>query len=242
MTSKHIINCPCCFKVFKKTACYEKHIFTCERTNTDKAVVVPNQQQLYDLIQNITEKYNLLQTELETIKSNLNLKNKKLNVLTWLNENERNHNNIEFTIIIKAVKIDGSALNLIFEKGFVDGVFEIINNHFQLHHENLFLKCFQQKKNTIHIFHDNEWQVLSNEDFTKLLNEINMKIFAAFNEYRETNADKLKQDEFQTTFNNNFQKILCVNIPFASRCIRIKNKLFTEFNECFKTMIEFTLE
>ena len=24
MTSKHIINCPCCFKTFKKKGCYEK--------------------------------------------------------------------------------------------------------------------------------------------------------------------------------------------------------------------------
>lgn len=239
MTSKHITNCPCCFKVFKKKACYEKHIFTCERTNADKPI--PTQQQLYDMIQNITEKYNAIQTELETIKSKLNITNKKLNVLTWLNENKL-ENTMDFISLIKSVKIDESALNMIFEKGFVDGVFEIINAHFQSHQTYQFIKCFQQKKNIIHIFQNNQWQILSNEDFVKLMNEINMKIFATFNEYRETNNDNLKLDEFQTIFNNNFQKILCVNIPFCTRCVRIKNKLYNEFNECFKTLIEFTLE
>ena len=35
MTTKHIINCPCCYKIFKKTGCYEKHILRCERTERE---------------------------------------------------------------------------------------------------------------------------------------------------------------------------------------------------------------
>jgi hypothetical protein len=239
MTSKHIINCPCCFKIFKKKACYEKHIFSCERTHSDKPL--PSSQQLYDMIQCITEKYNLIQSELETLKKHMNIKNKKLNVLDWLNEHDIS-NTIDFVNVIQSINIDEHALNCIFENGYIDGVFEIINNHFQIQCEKRFIKCFQQKKNIIYMFHGTQWQVLSNEEFVKVMNGVNIKIFAAFNEYRDANILKFDNDEFQIKFNNNFQKVLCANIAFETRCLRIKNKLYTEMNECFKSIIELQID
>ena len=51
----------------------------------------------------------------------------------------------------------------------------------------------------------------------------------------------MNDDDFQVEFNNNFMTILCVNIPFESKCVRIKNKLFNELKENFKSIIEFEL-
>ena len=66
MTSKHIINCPGCFKIFKKAGCYEKHIFDCQRNND---IINPNNKQLYAMITALTEKYNNVQNELDILKT-----------------------------------------------------------------------------------------------------------------------------------------------------------------------------
>ena len=254
MTTKHIINCPCCYKIFKKTGCYEKHILRCERTERELGGVGrvdggynngPSNQQLYDMVQTITEKYNQVQSELESIKRQINVKNKKLDVISWLNENSEPDKNLDFIEVFQSIYIDQSQLDIIFEKGLIEGMFEIIKNHFQMKQEQTqknCMKCFQQKKNIIYICQEGIWQMLSINDFSKMIYELNVKIFAAFNQYRLTNTDKLDQDEFQTTFTNNLNKLLCSNISFDQRCIRIKNKLFVEFNECFKTIVEYQIE
>ena len=259
MTTKHIINCPCCYKIFKKKGCYEKHILRCERTERELCGLGglggvgglsgghnngPSNRQLYEMIQTITEKYNQVQSELESLKRQINVKNKKLDVISWLNENSEPDKNLDFIEVFQSIYIDQSQLDIIFEKGLIEGMFEIIKNHFQMKQEQTQktgMKCFQQKKNTIYVCRDGTWQMLALDDFSKMIDELNVKIFAAFNQYRLTNTDKLDQDEFQTTFTNNLNKLLCSNISFDQRCIRIKNKLFVEFNECFKTIVEYQI-
>ena len=220
MTTKHIINCPYCYKIFKKTGCYEKHIIRCERTDRESGglggVVSghntgPSNRQLYDMIQTITEKYNQVQSELESLKRQINVKNKKLDVISWLNENSDPDKNIDFVEVFQSIYIDQCQLDIIFEKGLIDGMFEIIKNHFQMKQEETqknCMKCFQQKKNTIYICQEGIWQMLAIGDFSKMIDELNVNVFAAFNRYRESNIDKLDEDEFQITFTNNLNKLL----------------------------------
>lgn len=242
MTTKHIVNCPCCFKIFKKKGCYEKHILACERI--ERSSNTPCISHLYDMIQTLTEKYNAVQSELESVKRQINIKNKKLDIITWLNTHSISSKNIDMIRLTRAIRIDESELNIIFEKGFVDGVFEILRNYFNIQQEAgcEFIRCFQQKKNIIYLFSDDKWKILMIEEFTKIIHELNVKVFSAFNSYRESNIDKLDQDDFQITFTNNFNKLICTNLSFEQQCVRIKNKLFSEFNECFKSIVEYQID
>jgi len=63
-------------------------------------------------------------------------------------------------------------------------------------------------------------------------------VMSSFNEYREKNTDKMENEDFQTEFNNNFIKLLCVEVPFETKSVRVKNKLFNELKENFKSIIE----
>ena len=129
MASKHIVNCPCCFQVFKKKGCYEKHILYCQQSFTNKNANFPepNIRQLYDMITTLTEKYNNVQTELETLKRHINIKNKRLDVLSWLNEQAVPITN--WSRCMDNFTVSVSDLECIFTKGFIDGIISIINHH-----------------------------------------------------------------------------------------------------------------
>jgi hypothetical protein len=233
MASKHIINCPCCFKIFKKAGCYEKHIFTCQRTNEEDKT--PSVKQLYEMITILTEKYNTVQSELDSLKRQICTKNKKLDVLAWLNEQTKPNTN--WNAVMENMEITVDDLQLIFKNGFIDGSFEILNNYLQRDENRNVVKCFEQKNNVIYVF-DNEWKELQVDAFKTMFNVIYKEMLAMFDVYKTENETRLNDDQFQIEYSDNFMKLLCVNIPFENKCTRIKNKIYTELKESFKKITE----
>jgi hypothetical protein len=235
MTSKHIINCPCCFKIFKKRGCYEKHIFDCQRTNDIRN---PTNKELYAMITVLTEKYNNVQNELETLKQYTYIKNKKIDVLQWLNNNNKDIIHIEkynFYDHIHNMVIDMNNLEFIFKNGYIEGVFTIFITHLQSIDHNQIIKCFEQKKNILYVF-DKGWKVLDDKQFIVLFTDIHKKVLNAFDEYKIINEHKMLDEDYQTEFNNNFMKILCVDVSFETQFNRFKSKLFNELKENFKSI------
>jgi len=233
MASKHIINCPCCFKIFKKAGCYEKHIFTCQRTNEEDKT--PSVKQLYEMITILTEKYNTVQSELDSLKRQICTKNKKLDVLAWLNEQTKPNTN--WNAVMENMEITVDDLQLIFKNGFIDGSFEILNNYLQRDENRNVVKCFEQKNNVIYVF-DNEWKELQVDAFKTMFNVIYKEMLAMFDVYKTENETRLNDDQFQIEYSDNFMKLLCVNIPFENKCTRIKNKIYAELKESFKKITE----
>lgn len=232
MTSKHIINCPSCFKSFKRVGCYEKHIFQCQGRNEEK---IPNNKELWNMITQLTERYNTVQSELEYLKNKMGIQNKKIDVLEWLNKQEKPNNT--WNKIIETFEMKICDLDLIFQKGLIEGVSDIMIQYLQSFNSNDVIKCFEQKKNIFYVFNDS-WEVLSKCDFENNYKSIYQKILSSFEEYKNLNENKIMDDEFQIEFNNNFVKILCVQTPFESQSVRIKNKIFNDLKENFKSIIE----
>ena len=232
MTSKHIINCPSCFKSFKRAGCYEKHIFQCQRRNEEK---IPNNKELWDMITHLTEKYNTVQSEMEYLKNKMGIQNKKIDVLEWLNKQEKPNNT--WKEIIENFEMKICDLDLIFQKGLIEGVVDIMIQYLQSFNSNDVIRCYEQKKNVFYVF-NGSWEILNKGDFENSYKTIYQKILSSFEEYKNVNENKMNNDEFQIEFNNNFVKILCVQTPFESQSVRIKNKIFDEIKENFKSIIE----
>jgi hypothetical protein len=232
MTSKHIINCPSCFKSFKRAGCYEKHIFQCQRRNEEK---IPNNKELWDMITHLTEKYNTVQSEMEYLKNKMGIQNKKIDVLEWLNKQE--NPNTTWKEIIENFEMKICDLDLIFQKGLIEGVVDIMIQYLQSFNSNDVIRCYEQKKNVFYVF-NGSWEILNKGDFENSYKTIYQKILSSFEEYKNVNENKMNNDEFQIEFNNNFVKILCIQTPFESQSVRIKNKIFDELKENFKSIIE----
>ncbi len=232
MTSKHIINCPSCFKSFKRAGCYEKHIFQCQRRTEEK---IPNNKELWDMITHLTEKYNTVQSEMEYLKNKMGIQNKKIDVLEWLNKQE--NPNTTWKEIIENFEMKICDLDLIFQKGLIEGVVDIMIQYLQSFNSNDVIRCYEQKKNVFYVF-NGSWEILNKGDFENSYKTIYQKILSSFEEYKNVNENKMNNDEFQIEFNNNFVKILCIQTPFESQSVRIKNKIFDELKENFKSIIE----
>ena len=239
MASKHITNCPCCFKIFKRQGCYEKHIFTCqrkqERDDYQKQDKLPNTKQLYEMITILTEKYNSVQSELENMKQHIRTKNKKIDVITWLNEQEKPEHSLYSCIENMVITI--SDLESIFKNGFIDGSFEIINKYLEKEEVRETFRCFEQKKNIIYVF-DEEWNECKTDDFKKIFNVVYNKLMVTFDDYKMENECRMGDEQFQAEYCDNFMKLLCVDIPFEKKMTRIKNKIYTDYKESFKTITE----
>ena len=235
MASKHITNCPCCFKIFKRQGCYEKHIFTCQRKQSDIGEKLPNTTQLYEMITILTEKYNSVQSELENMKQHIRTKNKKIDVITWLNEQEKPEHS--WYSCIENMEITISDLESIFKNGFIDGSFEIINKYLEKEGVRETFRCFEQKKNIIYVF-DEEWNECKTDDFKKIFNLIYNKLMVTFDDYKMENEGRMGDEQFQAEYCDNFMKLLCVDIPFEKKMTRIKNKIYTDYKESFKTITE----
>jgi hypothetical protein len=239
MTTKHITTCPSCFKIFKRVGCYEKHIFVCQRTNEAVAVNTPNVKQLYDMINTLTEKYNTVQTELECLKRHIYTKNRKLEVLPWLNEQEQPK--YTWSTCIESISLTSSDLQQIFKSGFINGAFELVNKHLGSGDNLSTLKCFEQKKNVIYVF-DGEWAECSQDKFKNIFTIIYNKIMAAFEIYKNENKKKLENDDqFQLEYLDNYMKLVDINMPFETACNRIKNKIYMEHKESFKSITSYDI-
>lgn len=250
MASKHIVNCPYCFQLFKKKGCYEKHILYCQQTmsnvsngsyvsnesNGCNKEKVPNTGQLYELITTLTEKYNTVQSELESLKRHINIKNKRIDVLTWLNEQPIPSSTWSMCMEHFTISVDD--IEAIFKNGFIDGALEIINSYLYQEETRQVLKCFEQKNNILYVFDGGEWKELKNDEFKVIFNDIYKKILGSFDEYKNKNQYRMNNEDFQTEYSNNFMKIICVNLTTDIKCTRIKNKIYNEFKESFKTIVE----
>ena len=159
MTSKHIINCPSCFKSFKRAGCYEKHIFQCQRRTEEK---IPNNKELWDMITHLTEKYNTVQSEMEYLKNKMGIQNKKIDVLEWLNKLEKP--NSTWNEIIDNFEMKICDLDLIFQKGLIEGVVDIMIQYFQSFNSTDVIRCYEQKKNVFYVF-NGSWEILNKGDF-----------------------------------------------------------------------------
>jgi hypothetical protein len=174
------------------------------------------------------------------MKQQIRSKNKKIDVLTWLNEQNKPGKEDKPCSLyshIENMEITVSDLGRVFKNGFMDGIVEIINNYLENENVRETFKCFEQKKNIMYVF-DQEWKECNSDDFKKIYNMIHNKMFVTFDVYKTENESKMRDDRFQTEYSDNFMKLLCVNIPVEKKIVRIKNKIYSEFKENFKTITE----
>jgi len=249
MSAKDILCCKYCSKIYKKQSFYEKHVLLCERLydvkrlKNDEILPNPSITDLYKMINVLTDKYNSVHGELQRIKNQLNIRNKKINVLSWLNTSCKMNEN--FFHVVENFKIQRCQLEYVFDHNYIEGVMQIFLSLFPSFDTNENtgpVRCFQQKRGIFYIHDDSEWSEITKEQFNSVISKINKEILLDFNAWRVENQDKLQNIDFQDTFNKNIEKVLGDKLDFPTRVTKIKNKLYQTNTQCFKNMVEIQLE
>ena len=71
-------------------------------------------------------------------------------------------------LVAQNIKIEQYELEIIFENNIIDGVVEIINNYLQ-RYEISPIKAFEQKDNTLYIYTETGWKLLTNDHYLVII-------------------------------------------------------------------------
>ena len=195
----------------------------------------------------MTEKYNKVQTEVDNLKKQLQIKNKKLDVLLWLNKQPLPSNT--WNEYIENININIDDLHCIFDNNLVDGILQILVDRIEQNNIDC-IKCYEQKKNILYIYNvydsnnsdSKKWIEITKDDFKNNMNKIYSKCLQTFDIYKNENEEKMKTDsDFQDQYTKNFMKLINTKPSFDVLCVRIKNKLYTEIKESFSSITEFEI-
>jgi hypothetical protein len=239
MSSKQIIICECCLKIFKKKNFYENHLHRCRlKHNLKDNKPEITTDKLLDLIIDLTDKYNTCAKELENVKQKVYVQRRKIDIIEWLNTNF--NPKISFEEGIRNIEIDEIMMDIIYNKKYVDGVVNVIEHYLKT--KECF-KCFHEKKYKIYVFtKDKEWNIITDEKLFELLFKFNQKIMNYHYNYLKINSEKLSCPKFQDDYQYKTTIILGgKNETIEQRIRKVKNKLYNNTREEFDSMY-FSLE
>lgn len=243
------LECNYCKKNFKKTENYKKHILFCEilykskkekENEEEKFDKIPTIVELYDIVKDLTIKYDKLQRDNDNLKQIINNRKRKINVIDWLNYNCKPDEC--FIDWFSNIELRENQLEYIFDQGNIDGMLTILQELCSLNN-NLPLKCFTQKENTFYVYEKNndknEWKIISNNELNLFFGSLNKKILSLFKTWQEKNTHKLENDDFAVEYIQKVRKILGKSESCEIENIKLKNKLYKFLKINVKTIIEY---
>ena len=199
-------NCPHCGKKFKTNPALHKHIILCQLDKNEvKNSVVPTQKEMWVIIQKLYKENETQKKKIEKLEQIVNKDVKKLNMVDWLNQNDKGidiDNWLKTSIIV--TKDD---LNTIFMTDYTRGLSNILANNI-IHCENTPFRAFSHKIKQLYIFQKNKWKKSTKSDIMKIFDRISLNILKISCTYDKTLSSKQKLEE---SYLNNNKKIMVVD-------------------------------
>ena len=202
-------NCPHCGKKFKTNPALHKHIILCQLDKNEvKNSVVPTQKEMWVIIQKLYKENAIQKKKIEKLEQIVNKDVKKLNMVDWLNQNDKGidiDNWLKTSIIV--TKDD---LNTIFMTDYTRGLSNIISNNI-MNCENTPFRAFSHKIKQLYIYQKNKWKKSTKSDIMKIFDRISLNILKQSKEYDKSlsNNEKFGADNMQ--YLKNCDKIMVVD-------------------------------
>ena len=239
--------CNYCHKEYKNKGNFEKHVLLCEIIRRNKYQKEKDNEEdnpinikdLLILTKELAYKINRLEEDNKKFKNIIYNNQKKINVIQWLNLNEKSTNS--FNNWVENLKLYEKDLDYIFEHGNINGINIIIN---ELNNNEIIpIKSFTQKTNSFYIYdYENTilvWKTMTEKELEKFYNKLNSKILNLFKIWQENNSHKLKNENFAEEYINKVKKIIGKDLNKEIELQKFKNKLFNNLKINIKTIIEY---
>ena len=247
METSHTYTCKHCQRGYKRKLYYDRHVLACQMLSKDPKTLkqeaqeradTPTVRQLYDLVLELGIKYAKMEKKLDELSKWADSKKRKLCVVDWLNDNCIP--NEGFYAWKDAIDLEMRHLDILFEHDYVNGMLYILQELLPLASEAAIpIKAFDQKENTLFIYQDDGWIVMSPSEFDSLLGGLSKTVMGFFVKWQEANKHKLNRDDFSVTFTENVQKAIGGNFTKEQIHSRIRRGLYKHLKMNLRNIVQY---
>jgi hypothetical protein len=155
--------CGYCSKSFTRKSYYDRHVLVCEllikstkerNLATEENQDTPTVRKLYEIIMEMTLKYQKMEKKVEELSKYIENKKRKLNIVDWLNANYKNVGE-RFDIWYKTIKVERKHLETIFTRDYVNGVLHVLKDHLETYIKNgemeIPIRAYDEKDNILYV-------------------------------------------------------------------------------------------
>lgn len=241
--------CNFCNHSFTRKTFYETHLTICEQldgyrqikpeTREEENKVMPTQQEMYVLIQNLIRKTTSMEEELHKLRKYAEITKQQINILDWLQENAKPETDLITTI--KQYTVTEKELKVIFDNDYIFGMTSILENIFSTDiNTSHSLRAFTQKPHTFYMYQDNEWRIMDETDLSYILMILSQKTLRLFFQWKEKHNKEIEEDEdFYTEYILNHRKVMGSNKPKEQNYHTIKSKLYNYLKVSIKDIVKY---
>ena len=261
--NSHPMYCEFCGKCYKTIVNLNKHILLCEvvnrslnkTTNAPTNEHLPSPETMYKIIESLTIKYNKLEEKMEQLQKWVDKKKKKINIIDWLNENDKIKPTYDFDIIIDKINITQTTVDYLFTNSFYDTVNETLSNFYSNSNNSqenpeMPLFAFNQKANLIYVFNKNDtleqtssWKEITKDQLVDFLDKIQTKISKCLKAWKKINEDKVRNDnKYSELYSKTIIKIMDVKFNNETTITKYKSLLYNKIKVDMKNLIEYEYE
>ena len=260
-------DCKFCVRNFKEKFNYDRHILCCEffhksvrERNNEVEIIesLPTQIQMYQLIQELAIRVNRLEKENRKL---LQSQKRKINILDWLNENNKQPS-IIFSTWISGIVYQNIVkhLDVVFQNDLTSGIirlFDKIFNDTDTDSEKIPICSFDNKPNVFYIYDfrnqkmtDSEsgentpvWATLSISDFNMILKRISHRFLIEFKKnWYDKHKYMIDNDEtYKDKYIIYYKNILGGDQSDETRSQKIRNWLYSRLKTNIQSIIEYSV-
>ena len=206
--------CPHCNKQFKLKKTLLNHMMLCELTNKEEVAVIPTQKEMWIILQKLYNDNQNLKKRVEQLEKVVNKDVKKMNMVDWLNQNDKGINLELWLKTSVLVTIDN--LKMIFMTDYARGLSNILENNIKDNENNPF-RAFSHKTKQLYVYEKNKWRKCRKTDIMKVFDRISLNILKVSKEYDKTLSHKEKYGADNIEYLKNCDKIMIVDTKKKER-------------------------
>tara|TARA_Y100001935_G_scaffold60889_1_gene51031 strand:+ start:311 stop:961 length:651 start_codon:yes stop_codon:yes gene_type:complete len=186
----------------------------CELTNKEEVAVLPTQKEMWIILQKLYNDNQNLKKRVEQLEKIVNKDVKKMNMVDWLNQNDKGINLELWLKTSVLVTIDN--LKMIFMTDYARGLSNILENNIKDNENNPF-RAFSHKTKQLYVYEKNKWRKCRKTDIMKVFDRISLNILKVSKEYDKTLSHKEKYGADNIEYLKNCDKIMIVDTKKKER-------------------------
>lgn len=225
--------CPNCSKKYSRQKYYDKHILFCHKqeginmellnsTEEETIETCRSPSLILQVVQELVKSNNILKTEIAELKKQNQKQSRKIPILDLLNKNFIP--NQDYDALDQEVTSDD--LEIVFEHNLIEGIQEIFKRQLSDSSENNPIKAFDQKNNILYGYKDKKWNIITLDNFNKIILKITKDILSQFKQWQDEHEHEIYSENLSVIYLANLKKVIGGNMDQDKLNKKFYNNLY----------------